>query len=73
MEILQSLGFIYHIDDLSRDEPFLINLRDKPFAVVPYTLHMIDIVDYETRTSAQLSMRTISRRSSTRSYAEAGT
>jgi peptidoglycan/xylan/chitin deacetylase (PgdA/CDA1 family) len=23
--------------------------RDKPFAVVPYTLHMNDIVDYETR------------------------
>ena len=49
LEILQSLGFIYHIDDVSRDEPFLINLRDKPFAVVPYTLHMNDIVDYETR------------------------
>jgi peptidoglycan/xylan/chitin deacetylase (PgdA/CDA1 family) len=27
----------------------LINVRDKPFAVVPYTLHMNDIVDYETR------------------------
>jgi peptidoglycan/xylan/chitin deacetylase (PgdA/CDA1 family) len=49
LEILQSLGFIYHIDDVSRDEPFLINVRDKPFAVVPYTLHMNDIVDYETR------------------------
>jgi peptidoglycan/xylan/chitin deacetylase (PgdA/CDA1 family) len=49
LEILQSLGFLYHIDDVSRDEPFLINVRDKPFAVVPYTLHMNDIVDYETR------------------------
>src|ERR1700732_2913051 len=49
LEILQSLGFIYHIDDISRDEPFLINVRDKAFAVVPYTLHMNDIVDYETR------------------------
>jgi peptidoglycan/xylan/chitin deacetylase (PgdA/CDA1 family) len=49
LEILQSLGFIYHIDDVSRDEPFLINVHDKPFAVVPYTLHMNDIVDYETR------------------------
>src|SRR6202163_2383692 len=47
--ILQDLGFIYHIDDVSRDEPFLINVRNKPFAVVPYTLHMNDIVDYETR------------------------
>ncbi len=49
LQILQSLGFIYHIDDVSRDEPFLINVGDKPFAVVPYTLHMNDIVNYETR------------------------
>jgi len=49
LEILQELGFIYHIDDVSRDEPFVINVRGKPFAVVPYTLHMNDIVDYETR------------------------
>ncbi|WP_263359937.1 polysaccharide deacetylase family protein [Acidicapsa ligni] len=49
LEILQSLGFIYHIDDVSRDEPFLVNVKDKPFAVVPYTLHMNDIVNYESR------------------------
>jgi peptidoglycan/xylan/chitin deacetylase (PgdA/CDA1 family) len=49
LEILQELGFIYHIDDVSRDEPFLINAKGKPFAVVLYTLHMNDIVDYETR------------------------
>src|SRR5713226_10209447 len=49
LEILQELGVIYHIDDVSRDEPFVINVRGKPFAVVPYTLHMNDIVDYETR------------------------
>jgi len=46
LEILQELGFIYHIDDVSRDEPFLINVKGKPFAVVPYTLHMNDIVNY---------------------------
>jgi peptidoglycan/xylan/chitin deacetylase (PgdA/CDA1 family) len=57
LEILQSLGFIYHIDDVSRDEPFLINVRDKPFAVVPYTLHMNDIVDYETRYFSTSSQR----------------
>jgi peptidoglycan/xylan/chitin deacetylase (PgdA/CDA1 family) len=49
LEILQELGFIYHIDDVSRDEPFLINVKGKPFAVVPYTLHLNDIVDYESR------------------------
>src|SRR5882672_2038004 len=49
LEILQELGFIYHIDDISRDEPFLIDVKGKPFAVVPYTLHMNDIVNYEKR------------------------
>jgi peptidoglycan/xylan/chitin deacetylase (PgdA/CDA1 family) len=49
LEILQELGFIYHIDDISRDEPFLIDVKGKPFAVVPYTLHMNDIVNYEMR------------------------
>jgi peptidoglycan/xylan/chitin deacetylase (PgdA/CDA1 family) len=49
LEILQELGFIYHIDDISRDEPFLVNVTGKPFAVVPYTLHMNDIVNYESR------------------------
>jgi peptidoglycan/xylan/chitin deacetylase (PgdA/CDA1 family) len=49
LEILEELGFIYYIDDVSRDEPFLINVKGKPFAVVPYTLHMNDIVDYESR------------------------
>jgi peptidoglycan/xylan/chitin deacetylase (PgdA/CDA1 family) len=49
LEILQELGFMYYIDDVSRDEPFLIDVKGKSFAVVPYTLHMNDIVDYETR------------------------
>src|SRR6266436_9975717 len=49
LEILQELAFIYHIDDVSRDEPFLVKVNGKPFAVVPYTLHMNDIVDYESR------------------------
>jgi peptidoglycan/xylan/chitin deacetylase (PgdA/CDA1 family) len=49
LEILQELGYIYYIDDVSRDEPFLVNVRNKPFAVVPYTLHMNDIVNYESR------------------------
>jgi len=55
LEILQDLGFIYHIDDISRDEPFLVPVRNKPFVVVPYTIHTNDIVNYEGRhwTSAQ--------------------
>jgi peptidoglycan/xylan/chitin deacetylase (PgdA/CDA1 family) len=49
LQTLQELGYTYYIDDVSRDEPFLVNVRNKPFAVVPYTLHMNDIVNYETR------------------------
>ncbi len=44
LDILQELGFKYHIDDLSRDEPFLIRVKEKDFAVVPYTIRCNDIV-----------------------------
>lgn len=44
LRILQELGFLYHIDDLSRDEPFIIQVAQKDFAVVPYTLRNNDIV-----------------------------
>jgi len=46
-EILQDLGFLYHVDDLSRDEPFIVSLRGKPFVTVPYTLGLNDVVAYE--------------------------
>jgi peptidoglycan/xylan/chitin deacetylase (PgdA/CDA1 family) len=49
LQILQDLGFLYHVDDVSRDEPFLITVRGKPFVVVPYTLELNDIVLYEHR------------------------
>src|SRR6202051_2540675 len=49
LQILQELGYTYYIDDVRRDEAFLVNVRNKPFAVVPYTLHMNDIVNYERR------------------------
>jgi peptidoglycan/xylan/chitin deacetylase (PgdA/CDA1 family) len=44
LDILQKLGFTYHIDDISRDEPFIIQVNNKDFAVVPYTLRCNDIV-----------------------------
>ncbi|MBV8251892.1 MAG: polysaccharide deacetylase family protein [Chitinophaga sp.] len=44
LKILQELGFKYHIDDLSRDEPFIIQVNNKDFAVVPYTLRNNDIL-----------------------------
>ena len=46
--ILQDLGFIYHIDDISRDEPFTVTVKGKPFAVVPYTIRNNDIVRFDS-------------------------
>ncbi|MBS1522477.1 MAG: polysaccharide deacetylase family protein [Bacteroidetes bacterium] len=44
LRILQELGFVYHIDDLSRDEPFIIQVNSKDFVIVPYTLRCNDIL-----------------------------
>jgi peptidoglycan/xylan/chitin deacetylase (PgdA/CDA1 family) len=44
LKVLQDLGFLYHIDDVSRDEPFICKVRGKKFAVIPYTLRTNDIV-----------------------------
>lgn len=52
LKILQELGFIYHIDDLSRDEPSIIPVEGKPFVVVPYTLRNNDIVRFGGGNSA---------------------
>jgi peptidoglycan/xylan/chitin deacetylase (PgdA/CDA1 family) len=46
LETLQDLGFLYHIDEPSRDEPFIIPLRGRDFVTVPYTFHMNDIVSF---------------------------
>ncbi len=46
LDILQSLGFRYHIDEPSRDEPFIVPLASGDFVTVPYTFHMNDIVSY---------------------------
>ncbi|MCP1610841.1 peptidoglycan/xylan/chitin deacetylase (PgdA/CDA1 family) [Azospirillum lipoferum] len=43
-ETLQDLGFLYSIDEPSRDEPFIIPVRGRDFAMVPYTIHMNDMV-----------------------------
>ncbi|MBE0360534.1 MULTISPECIES: polysaccharide deacetylase family protein [Pseudoalteromonas] len=51
LSILQNLGFIYHIDDLSRDEPSYTPVNGKPFVVVPYTFRNNDIVRYSGSTA----------------------
>jgi peptidoglycan/xylan/chitin deacetylase (PgdA/CDA1 family) len=47
LELLQQLGFTYHIDDLSADEPFIQELPGGPFVTVPYTAHMNDIASFD--------------------------
>lgn len=47
LKVLQDLDFLYHIDDLSRDEPFLTSVRGRDFVVIPYTLRNNDIVAFE--------------------------
>jgi len=44
LTILKELGFKYHIDDLSRDEPFLTRTKGGTLAVIPYTVRCNDIV-----------------------------
>ena len=46
LDILQSLGFLYHIDEPSRDEPFIVTLKGGEFVTVPYTFHLNDIVSF---------------------------
>lgn len=43
LSVLQELGFLYHIDDVSRDEPFIVPVDGKDFVVVPYTLQNNDL------------------------------
>src|SRR5216683_152789 len=47
LDLLQEEGFLYHIDDVSRDEPFVQTVNDRPFVTLPYTLHLNDLVCYE--------------------------
>jgi peptidoglycan/xylan/chitin deacetylase (PgdA/CDA1 family) len=46
LDILQSLGFRYHIDEPSMDEPFILKLKGGDFVTVPYTFHNNDIVSF---------------------------
>lgn len=47
LSILKELGFVYHIDDLSRDEPMRFIVDGAPFVAVPYTHSNNDIVRFD--------------------------
>jgi peptidoglycan/xylan/chitin deacetylase (PgdA/CDA1 family) len=58
--LIQDLGYLYHTDDLSRDEPFFITVNDKPFGVVPYTKRNNDIERFhEQSTTAEMWMQDV--------------
>lgn len=50
LEVLQELGLVYYSNDVSRDEPYVVPVRGKPFAIVPYNVDLNDLVSYESRT-----------------------
>jgi peptidoglycan/xylan/chitin deacetylase (PgdA/CDA1 family) len=47
LALLQEQGFTYHIDDVSSDEPFIIPVQGRDFVIVPYTINLNDIVQFE--------------------------
>lgn len=49
LSLLEELGYLYSIDDVSRDEPFIEQVNGKDFAIVPYTLRNNDLVLIEGR------------------------
>jgi peptidoglycan/xylan/chitin deacetylase (PgdA/CDA1 family) len=49
LSLLRELGYVYHIDDVSRDEPFIEQVNGTDFVVVPYTLRNNDILLIEGR------------------------
>jgi peptidoglycan/xylan/chitin deacetylase (PgdA/CDA1 family) len=50
LELLIELGYTYHIDDVSRDEPFIVETQNgKTIVVVPYAVYLNDIRAYESR------------------------
>ncbi len=60
LELIQDLGYLYHTDDLSRDEPFFITVKGKPFGVVPYTKRNNDIERFHAQsTTAEMWMQDV--------------
>jgi len=66
-DILQSLGFKYHIDEPSADQPFIIKLKGGDLVTVPYTIHMNDIASYPLEGWNPAAYEQASRTSSTNS------
>jgi peptidoglycan/xylan/chitin deacetylase (PgdA/CDA1 family) len=72
LSILQELGMIYHTDDISRDEPFIVDVNGKPFGVVPYAIHTNDILNYELRYQSTLDFAQDLKNEFDQLYSESG-
>ena len=73
LQNLHALGFLYHIDDVSRDEPFVVELdKTRSIAAVPYAVYLNDIRAYEARYLADGDFLDVMKRSFDRLYKEAG-
>ena len=71
LQNLHALGFKYHIDDVSRDEPFVVDIYAKrEIAVVPYAVYLNDIRSYEARNLADGNFLDLMKRSFDRLYKE---
>jgi len=71
---LHDLGFKYHIDDVSRDEPFMVQLDAKrEIAVVPYAVYLNDLRAYEARYMSDSGYLDTIKRSFDQLYKESAT
>ena len=70
--LLAELGYLYHIDDYRRDEPFLVNPGGKPFAVVPYTTTTNDVRYFRALGAPLAAFEQALRDEFDQLYAEAG-
>jgi peptidoglycan/xylan/chitin deacetylase (PgdA/CDA1 family) len=49
LSLLAELGLVYSIDDRSRDEPFLVTVDGRPFAILPYHTHVNDLTFFHNQ------------------------
>ncbi len=73
LDILQGLGFRYHIDEPSRDEPFIVPLKGGDFVTVPYTFTSMTSCRFRSRAGTRLPTSRRSGTSSTSSTRRART
>ncbi len=49
LSLLAELGLIYSIDDRSRDEPFIVPVDGRDFAILPYHTHVNDLTFFHNQ------------------------